>query len=83
MALGERGRDQKLVVVFAALAIGVSLARTDGGAQIQERDDKANAIVETPCHEGNYALTGILAGVRALEKEKGRNRRVAKAYSKA
>jgi hypothetical protein len=33
------------------------------------RDGKANQIYETPCHEGNYALTGILAGARVREKE--------------
>jgi hypothetical protein len=33
------------------------------------KDGKANQIYETPCHEGNYALTGILAGARAYDKE--------------
>ena len=33
-------------------------------------DEKANKIFESACHEGNYALTGILAGARRLEKEK-------------
>ena len=28
-----------------------------------------NQIFETACYEGNYALIGILAGVRAIEKE--------------
>jgi hypothetical protein len=32
--------------------------------------EKENKIFEAACHEGNYALTGILAGARALEKEK-------------
>ena len=32
-------------------------------------DNKANTVFESACHEGNYALTGILAGARALEKE--------------
>ena len=27
-------------------------------------------IYEYACHEGNYALPGILAGARAAEKEK-------------
>jgi hypothetical protein len=31
-------------------------------------DDKRNQIFEAACHEGNYALTGILAGARAKEK---------------
>lgn len=31
-------------------------------------DGKANQIFETPCHEGNYSLTGILAGSRARER---------------
>ena len=33
-------------------------------------DEKANQIYESSCHEGNYALTSILAGARALEREK-------------
>lgn len=32
------------------------------------RDGKANQIYETACHEGNYSLTGILAGARANEQ---------------
>ena len=31
--------------------------------------DKDNQIFEAACHEGNYAMTSILAGARALEKE--------------
>jgi len=31
-------------------------------------DEKKNQIFEASCHEGNYALTSILAGARALEK---------------
>jgi hypothetical protein len=31
-------------------------------------DEKRNQIFEAACHEGNYALTGILAGARAKEK---------------
>jgi hypothetical protein len=34
-----------------------------------KRDEKANQIYETSCHEGNYGLTGILAGARAKDKE--------------
>jgi hypothetical protein len=37
-------------------------------------DEKANQIYESSCHEGNYALTSILAGARALEREKGRSK---------
>lgn len=33
-------------------------------------DEKENRIFESACHEGNYALTGILAGARKLEREK-------------
>lgn len=32
-------------------------------------DERKNAIFEAACHEGNYALTSILAGARAAEKE--------------
>lgn len=35
-----------------------------------KRDEKKNEIFESACHEGNYSMTGILAGARALEKEK-------------
>ena len=35
-----------------------------------KQDEKANQIFESACHEGNYAMTSILAGARALEKEK-------------
>jgi hypothetical protein len=31
--------------------------------------NKENQLYESACHEGNYSLTGILAGARALEKE--------------
>jgi hypothetical protein len=30
-------------------------------------DNKQNLIFESACHEGNYALTSILAGARVLE----------------
>jgi hypothetical protein len=32
------------------------------------QDGRANRIFESACHEGNYALTGILAGARAEER---------------
>jgi hypothetical protein len=31
-------------------------------------DDKQNQIFEAACHEGNYAMTTILAGARARDK---------------
>lgn|SRR5262245_10623963 len=34
-----------------------------------KQDDTANRIFESACHEGNYALTGILAGARMRDKE--------------
>src|SRR5262245_20045507 len=37
---------------------------------LTKADEKANQIYESSCHEGNYAMIGILAGARALEKEK-------------
>ncbi len=36
---------------------------------LSKKDEKANQIFESVCHEGNYSLTGILAGARAREKE--------------
>ncbi len=30
-------------------------------------DARENRIFESACHEGNYALTGILAGARATD----------------
>ena len=33
-------------------------------------DERKNQIFEAACHEGNYALTGILAGARVQEREK-------------
>jgi hypothetical protein len=33
------------------------------------KDNKANLIFESACHEGNYGLTGILAGARVKEQE--------------
>ena len=35
---------------------------------LTRNDNKKNQIYEAACHEGNYALTGILAGARALER---------------
>jgi hypothetical protein len=34
-------------------------------AEIPLRHSKVNAIYEYACHEGNYAIVGILAGARA------------------
>ena len=33
-------------------------------------NEKENKIFEAACHEGNYAMVSILAGARALEREK-------------
>jgi hypothetical protein len=33
-------------------------------------DGKKNQVFESACHEGNYAMIGILAGARALEQKK-------------
>ena len=33
-------------------------------------EDQQNQIFESACHEGNYALTSILAGARAVEGAK-------------
>jgi hypothetical protein len=40
---------------------------------LTKADEKANQIFEAACHEGNYAMTTILAGARVLEKQ-GRSR---------
>jgi hypothetical protein len=37
---------------------------------LTKADEKTNQIYESSCYEGNYAMTSILAGARALEKEK-------------
>jgi hypothetical protein len=37
---------------------------------LMRADEKANQIYESACYEGNYALTSMLAGQRALDKEK-------------
>ena len=34
-----------------------------------QADNNQNQVFESACHEGNYGLTGILAGARALEKQ--------------
>ena len=34
-----------------------------------QADNGQNQIFESACHEGNYGLTGILSGARALERE--------------
>lgn len=44
---------------------------------LSKSDDRANPIFESACHEGNHAMVGILAGARALEREK-RGRSVSK-----
>jgi hypothetical protein len=33
-------------------------------------DNKANLIFESACYEGNYSMTGMLAGARALERQR-------------
>jgi hypothetical protein len=35
---------------------------------LTRKDDKENQIFESACHEGNYAMTGILAGARMRDK---------------
>jgi hypothetical protein len=37
---------------------------------LMKADEKKNQIFESACYEGNYALIGMLAGARALEREK-------------
>jgi hypothetical protein len=39
------------------------------------RDEKANQIFESACHEGNYGLTGILAGARERDKVEAAKKR--------
>jgi hypothetical protein len=36
---------------------------------LSKADGKRNQIFEAACHEGNYALTSVLAGARVKEKE--------------
>ena len=35
---------------------------------LTRKDNVENQIYESACHEGNYALTGILAGARTVEQ---------------
>ena len=37
--------------------------------ELGRNDDTLNRIFESPCHEGNTGLVGILAGARAQEKK--------------
>ena len=37
---------------------------------LMKQNEKENKIYESACYEGNYALTAMLAGQRALDKEK-------------
>ena len=39
---------------------------------LTKKNDRENQIFESACHEGNYAMTGILAGARAEEQEHAR-----------
>jgi hypothetical protein len=41
---------------------------------LTKTDEKQNQIFESACHEGNYALTSILAGARAMEREAANKR---------
>lgn len=41
---------------------------------LTKADEKANQIYESSCYEGNYAMTSILAGARAIEKEEARQK---------
>jgi hypothetical protein len=36
---------------------------------LMKADERKNQIFESACYEGNYALTNMLAGARALERE--------------
>jgi hypothetical protein len=42
---------------------------------LMRADDKKNQIFESACYEGNYSLTGMLAGARLAEKEGRTGRR--------
>jgi hypothetical protein len=47
--------------------------RADEELEVSERKactERRNQIFEAACHEGNEGLSGILAGARAIEKEK-------------
>ena len=39
---------------------------------LTQADNRANQIFETACHEGNYAMTNILAGARVQERRQPR-----------
>ena len=39
------------------------------GERTIKRADPRDRMLETACHEGNYAMTGILAGARKLERD--------------
>ena len=41
---------------------------------LSKADEKKNQIFEAACHEGNYAMTSILAGARLQEKQGRKNR---------
>jgi hypothetical protein len=36
---------------------------------LTKADERQNQIFENACHEGNYALTNILAGARAADAQ--------------
>ena len=40
---------------------------------LTKKDEKENQIFESACHEGNYAMTGILAGARAVTRQRPRS----------
>jgi len=40
--------------------------------EMGKTDDKRHMIFDSACHEGNYAMTGMLAGARAEEKAAGK-----------
>ena len=76
-------RDMRLVERFARVAPDTILyqATVDDPSTFTQpwtlemtwtkNDDRDNLIFESACHEGNYALTSILAGARAIEAETG------------
>jgi hypothetical protein len=41
---------------------------------LTKKNDKENQIYEAACHEGNYAMVGILAGARARDKAEAAKR---------
>ena len=56
----------------ARSAPGHALARVDVEFILMNADERKNQIFESACDEGNYALTSMLAGARALEREERR-----------